>query len=187
MAITAFLQPGKLSLASATPSRWQTSAGPSSRPRCLRRRWQRHRRLGAVGSCHRFRHHHRSHPRFGTGTPGNTTALSGSNVVSGEAYLSVLPPRHTTPDHLYLRIWYRWNDQPDVIGVSQQLSELSMLRISNLVMTPSFLVTELPVSSTTFAGGAGADVIGSYTNVNNQFTAATNSALLLVSISRVEW
>ena len=35
------------------------------------------------------------------------------------------------------------------------------------------------VSSTTFAGGAGADVIGSYKNLNNAFTATTNSALFV--------
>ena len=45
-----------------------------------------------------------------------------------------------------------------------------------LVTTPLLLVSLSAVSATTFAGGKGNDVIGTYTNFNNVWAAGTNSA-----------
>jgi hypothetical protein len=123
---------------------------------------------------------------FGTGTPGNETALSGSHVVSGEAYLigSASKTYNSGTTYTYASGGTGSTINPDVVGVitsQQAVRTVNAAYFQGNAGNDSIIFGDgvTRVSSTTFAGGAGADVIGSYTNVNNQFTAATNSALFV--------
>ena len=143
------------------------------------RRWQRHQLGSGWLHCHAYTI---IVPTLGFEQYSCNTALVAATWSPVRLTSSVLPPRHTFRNHPYLRIrWYQ-RSTPTLSALSPAAScqncQCCVFQ-GNAGTFHHFWHGITRVSSTTFAGGAGADVIGSYTNVNNQFTAATNSALFV--------